>query len=60
MLTLQWINKNYFKLVTLFIVVGIILFVIGLLFGGFNFRMFNYPGNIETRPWYWFLGFNIL
>ncbi|MDH5107074.1 hypothetical protein OQI89_14665 [Lentilactobacillus diolivorans] len=52
-----WMNDNYWKIVTLLIVFGILFFAVGMLFGGFNFQMFNYPGNLETRPWYWFLGF---
>ncbi|GHP13364.1 hypothetical protein YK48G_07890 [Lentilactobacillus fungorum] len=54
---LIWLKDNYWRIAGLLLVLGVVLFVAGLALGGFNFNMFNYPGNIDYRPWYWFLGF---
>ncbi|KRM35590.1 hypothetical protein FEZ41_13240 [Lentilactobacillus parafarraginis] len=54
---LKWISSNYFRLIGSLVVIGVVLFIFGLLLGGFNLDMFNYPGDINMRPWYWFLAF---
>lgn len=54
---LKQINENYFKIVIVLILLGLLFFVLGLFLGDFHMSLFVYPGNMEHLPWYWFLVF---
>ena len=36
---LKWISSNYFRLIGSLIVIGVVLFIFGLLLGGFNLNI---------------------